>query len=134
MRLKKILIHTLIYLEVNYIILDFPKLHIIILVSLYRGFYKHKSKITLGLIYQEYIHYCNTNRWKRLDILQVKKVLEELYNSNIIYIKPDEKYQFLYELKLPADETKILISNLDKGKETCLLTYDIKYFLEDLSK
>ena len=69
-----------------------------------------------------------------MDILQVKKVLEELYNSNLIYIKPDEKYQFLYELKLPGEETKMLISNLDKDKETCLLTSDIKYFLEDLSK
>ena len=71
-----------------------------------------------------------------MDILQIKKILEELNNSNLIHIKPDEKYQFLYELKLPVDETKNVIRNLEKvsNLETALLSSDIKLFLEDLSK
>jgi hypothetical protein len=106
------------------------------LVCLYRAVLKHKAKITLGLIHQEYIAYCAINKWKRLDILQVKKVLEELYNSNLIHIKSDEKYQFLYELKLPLEETKNVIRNLEKVSNTdnCLLSTDIKLFLENLSR
>jgi hypothetical protein len=71
-----------------------------------------------------------------MDIIQVKKILEELYNSNLIHIKPDEKYQFLYELKLPLNETKDVIRNLEKvsTSDTCLLSTDIKSFLENLAK
>jgi hypothetical protein len=105
------------------------------LICLYRCVLKHKAKITLGLINQEYLIYCNKFKWKKMDILQVKKVLEELYNSNLIHIKSDEKYQFLYELKLPVDETKTVIKNLEKIKntDTSLITSNMLTFIENLS-
>jgi hypothetical protein len=113
--------------------IDFPKVHIIIVICLYRSFKKHKEKITLGLIHQEYLCYCKNYRWKVIDILQVKKILEELYNSNLIHIKKDDKYINLYELKLPIDETRQYILKLEK-LDYSLITSDMKSFLEDLSK
>lgn len=51
-----------------------------------------------------------------LDILIIKKILEELANSNMIYIKSDEKYLSLYELKLPYYETVDIIKGLNFKK------------------
>jgi len=69
------------------------------------------------MIYQEYLKYLGVSQMKTtLDILIIKKILEELANSNMIYIKSDEKYLSLYELKLPYYETVDIIKGLNFKK------------------
>ncbi len=109
--------------KINYIIffyLDFPKLHIILLICLWRCVGKYKDKITIGMIYAEYSLFCqpkyNANSGlskTKLDLIVVKKALEELLNSNLISVKNDEKYLQVYELKLPYELTQNTISKLD---------------------
>ena len=100
-----------------YQISDFPKLHITILVCLCRCIRIHKEKIGINMIYHEYLNYVNNQNIRtKLDILIIKKILEEMANSNLIYIKSDEKYLNLYELKLPYSETVDLIKELNFKK------------------
>lgn len=69
------------------------------------------------MIYHEYISFTtNQNIRTKLDILIIKKILEELANSNLIHIKSDEKYLNLYELKLPYSETVDLLKELNFKK------------------
>lgn len=99
--------------------LDFPKAHITILIMLLRAINRHKYRITAGMIYKEYSDCLlesnknnNLNRTK-LDLIIIKKILEELGNSNLLYIKSDEKYLSCYELKLTIEETKSSIMKLE---------------------
>ena len=88
-----------------------------ILICLCRSQKTYKEKITIGMIYQEYKNFVLKHDVKTvLDIIIVKKILEELANSNVIYIKSDEKYLNLYELKLPNNETCDLIKELNLMK------------------
>lgn len=71
------------------------------------------------MIYQEYSEYVSPKYHNglnkiKLDMMLVKKALEELANSNLIYIKHDEKYVNVYELKLPVMITKNMIERLSK--------------------
>ena len=51
------------------------------------------------------------------DLILIQKYLEELNNCNLIYIKSDEKYGKLYQLKLPLSEIrKILLELKNKNK------------------
>ncbi len=69
------------------------------------------------MIYSEYLKYiANQKLTITLDTLIVKKVLEELANSNMIHIKSDEKYLNLYELKLPYNQTIDLLKDLNLKK------------------
>ena len=73
----------------------------------------HKEKITLNLIHDEYSKYIKKTRQNFfLDLLQLKKRLEELQSCNLISIKSDEKYTDLFELKTSLEETKELLENL----------------------
>ena len=72
------------------------------------------------MIYAEYSLFCqpkyNANSGlskTKLDLIVVKKALEELLNSNLISVKNDEKYLQVYELKLPYELTQNTISKLD---------------------
>jgi hypothetical protein len=71
------------------------------------------------MIYQEYSEYVSPKYHQgltkiKLDMMLVKKALEELANSNLIHIKNDEKYLNVYELKLPVAITKNIIENISK--------------------
>lgn len=71
------------------------------------------------MIYKDYIDYVKRHKiTTKLDVIIIKKILEELANSNIIHIKSDEKYVNLYELKLPYSETETLLRelNIEKSK------------------
>jgi hypothetical protein len=72
------------------------------------------------MIYQEYSEFVcpkfqqtSINKTK-LDLIVVKKALEELHNSNLISIISDERYIYLYELKQPFEITQKLIFKLDE--------------------
>ena len=97
----------------NFFLLDFPKIHIVTLISLYIAKKKHQYKIILNMIYSEYLDYCKKyNQNFKIDLLQMKKRLEELRNSNIISIKTNEKLTEVYELKLPLDELKTILNKI----------------------
>jgi len=49
----------------------------------------------------------------KLDSIVVQKLLEEMFNSNLIHIKNDEKFIQLYELRKPIDETIKIINSMD---------------------
>lgn len=49
----------------------------------------------------------------KLDSIVIQKLLEEMCNSNLIYIKSDEKFIQLYELRKPIDETISLINSME---------------------
>lgn len=97
---------------------NFPKLHITLLLCLCHCICDYKERITIGMIYKKYyelIFKPNIGRIQKskLDLTLVKKYLEELYNSNLISIKIDEKYGNIYELKLPLCEMKRIIRSLE---------------------
>jgi len=52
----------------------------------------------------------------KVDLIIVKKALEELNNSNLISIISDERYLQIYEIKQPSDVTQRLIFKLEKLK------------------
>jgi hypothetical protein len=88
------------------------------------------------MIYSEYSIFCEPKSVNysgltktKLDLIIVKKALEELLNSNLISVKNDEKYLQVYELKLPLEMTKKIIYKLDDCKN---FNYDneMKSFLE----
>jgi hypothetical protein len=113
--LKSKIIYLFIYLLFNY--LDFPKINILILICLYRCVIKLKDKITLPNIYNDYVEYKKSKKINTiLDIIIIRKILEELANSNLIHIKSDEKYLNLYSLKYPTDETAEMIRDLNFSK------------------
>ena len=58
----------------------------------------------------------------KLDSIVIQKLLEEMFNSNLIHIKNDEKFIQLYELRKPIDETVSLINSMD-GNGYCLDSY-----------
>lgn len=90
-------------------------MHIVCLLCLYVAKKKHKDKITLNLIQHEYVEYCkNTNQDFKINLLQLKKRLEELRNSNIITLRSDEKLNDLYELKASDEQVKDFLDNLYK--------------------
>ena len=94
----------------------FPKLHIIFLICLCYCTSDYKENITIGMIYSKYyslLRRSNTKKSK-LDLVLAKKYLEELCNSNLIYIKNDDKFGCVYQLKLPVKETIKLILKLDE--------------------
>ncbi len=100
-----------------FIHLDFPKINILILICLYRCVVKLKDKITLPNIYNDYVEYKKSKKINTiLDIIIIRKILEELANSNLIHIKSDEKYLNLYSLKYPTDETAEMIRDLNFSK------------------
>lgn len=87
------------------------------MICLLRRVARDKDRITIGMIYQEYSEYVSPKFHSglskiKLDMILVKKALEELANSNLIHIKNDEKYVNLYELKLPVGITKNVIEKL----------------------
>lgn len=97
---------------------NFPKLHITLLLCLCHCICDYKERVTIGMIYKKYyevIFKPNIGRIQKskLDLTLVKKYLEELYNSNLISIKNDDKYGNIYELKLPLCEMKKIISSLE---------------------
>ena len=97
---------------------NFPKLHITLLLCLCHCICDYKERVTIGMIYKKYyevIFKPNIGRIQKskLDLTLVKKYLEELYNSNLISIKNDDKYGNIYELKLPVCEMKKIISSLE---------------------
>jgi hypothetical protein len=65
----------------------------------------------------------------KLDSIVVQKILEEMYNSDLIHIKSDEKFIQLYELRKPIDETISLINNMD-GKNGYTLDSYMKLWLQ----
>lgn len=72
------------------------------------------------MIYQEYgdficpkFQYTGLNKTK-LDLITIKKALEELANSNLVSIIKDERYVNLYELKQPFEHTQNLIFKLNE--------------------
>jgi len=94
------------------------------MICLLRRVARDKERITIGMIYQEYSDYVNPKNHSghhklKMDMILVKKALEELANSNLIYIKHDEKYLNIYELKLPAVITKNIIERLSKIEGIC---------------
>jgi len=121
----------------NFIYIDFSKFHVVLLICLWICVGKYKDKITAGMIYQEYSHFClskysysNSGMTKvKSELIVVKKALEELFNSNLIWIKYDEKYLQVYELKLPFDVTQKIIENLEENDN---FNYDneMKQFLK----
>ena len=94
----------------------FPKLHIIFLICLCYCTSDYKENITIGMIYSKYYSLMKRSNTKKskLDLVLAKKYLEELCNSNLIYIKNDDKYVCVYQLKLPIKETIRLILKLDE--------------------
>ena len=88
-----------------------------ILICLFRCVVKYKEKITLPNIYHDYVEYKKSkNIFNILDIIIIRKILEELGNSNLVHIKSDEKYLNLYSLKYPTDETAEMIRDLNFNK------------------
>ncbi len=88
------------------------------------------------MIYSEYSNFCEPKNINysgltktKLDLIIIKKALEELINSNLISVKNDEKYLQVYELKLPLEITKNIIFKLAECKN---FNYDneMKSFLE----
>ena len=68
------------------------------------------------MIYEEYTEFCKKDcRKLKIDMLHIKKRLEELSNSNLITIKQDEKYSDVYELKLPDDQIAKLFDRMYKN-------------------
>ena len=94
----------------------FPKLHIIFLICLCYCTSDYKENITIGMIYNKYYSLMRRSNTKKskLDLVLAKKYLEELCNSNLIYIKNDDKFGCVYQLKLPVKETIKLILKLDE--------------------
>ena len=94
----------------------FPKLHIIFLICLCYCTSDYKDNITIGMIYNKYYSLMRRSNTKKskLDLVLAKKYLEELCNSNLIYIKNDDKFGCVYQLKLPVKETIKLILKLDE--------------------
>jgi hypothetical protein len=113
-RLIKGKIYYILFLKI-----DFPKIHIISLISLYVAKKKcSEDKVNLNLIYNEYLDYCKKYSQSskiKLDLLQLKKKLEELKNSNIIHVKYDDKLIELYQLKFSDKE--LMDTLLDLYKE-----------------
>ena len=69
------------------------------------------------LINNDYVEYKKSKKINTiLDIIIIRKILEELANSNLIHIKSDEKYLNLYSLKYPTDETAEMIRDLNFSK------------------
>jgi hypothetical protein len=89
------------------------------------------------MIYQEYTNFClskysysNSGMTKvKSELIVVKKALEELCNSNLIWIRYDEKYIQVYELKMPYDVTQKTIEKLEDNDN---FNYDneMKQFLK----
>jgi hypothetical protein len=89
------------------------------MICLLKRVARDKDRITIGMIYQEYSEYVTPKFHSgltkiKLDMILVKKALEELANSNLIYIRNDDKYVNVYELKLPVGITKNLIEKLSE--------------------
>lgn len=71
------------------------------------------------MIYQEYVKFVLPKQKEgvhrtKLDLIIVKKILEELATFNLINIRSDDRYVNVYELKLPLAETKNSIISLNK--------------------
>ena len=113
---------------------NFPKLHITLLLCLCHCICDYKERITIGMIYKKYyevIFKPNIGRIQKskLDLTLVKKYFEELYNSNLISIKSDDKYGNIYELKLPVCEMKKIICSLENVNK---LDDDMKRMCESI--
>jgi hypothetical protein len=87
------------------------------------------------MIYKEYKSYCEpisnyggSIKKNTLDQLQVKQALEELFSSNMINIKNDEKYIQVYELKLPKDLIVKIFEKLEINKSPNF-DWELKQFL-----
>lgn len=87
------------------------------MICLIRSVKKYNDQITIGLIYQQYKEFGNSktdfvNFRTNLDQISIKKILEELSNSNLITIKNHEKYLVVYELKHSVEIEKQYIIKL----------------------
>lgn len=81
---------------------------------MYRCVVNFKDKITLPNVYHDYVEYKKSRKTSNiLDIIIIRKILEELANSNLIHIKSDEKFLNLYSLKYPIAETAEMIKDLN---------------------
>lgn len=114
-------INNLIKIEKNgpeyYLLKDFPKIHIIGLICLYQCKKHYRDKIVLDNVYNFYLTFVKEKELKfKIDKLQFKKRLEELYNSNLISIKSDDKHNEIYDLKNDLDETKKMLEKLNNDK------------------
>lgn len=82
---------------------------------------KHKEKISINNVYNEYKEYLKkSSQTFKLDILQIKKRLEELSNCNFVCILFSEKYNETYELKIPLStlcEYMSIVEKECKGKQ-----------------
>ena len=76
-----------------------------------------REKILLTTFYNKYKTIMKNYKRSSYDLILIQKYLEELNNCNLIYIKNDEKYGKLYQLKLPLSEIrKILLELKNKNK------------------
>lgn len=72
------------------------------------------------MIYQEYSDFVcpkfqqSGSHKVKLDMVVVKKALEELANSNLITISHDDRLLNTYELKQPLEVTQSLLFKLDQ--------------------
>ncbi len=93
--------------------IELPKYHITVLACILKTVAKHKDKIIVSMMYEDYLFFSRRNEIKTMKLELYKKIVEELCVFGIIYSKRDEKYTFTYELKYSSIELKNGIMKLD---------------------
>ena len=87
-------------------------MHILLLITLVRCVKNSNNQISIKLIYEEYSQYAITFNTVKLDQINVKKLLREMHNSNLIYIN-EKKFPESYELVKPIEEIIDLIYKMN---------------------
>ena len=112
-----------------YIIIGLPKIYIIVIACVIKEISRHKEKIYLGLIYDEYIRLTRKGNLTAIKIDLFKKIIEELNTLGIIYAKRDDKYTFVYELKYSLMELKAAVLKQENYNN---FESSLKLFLNDV--
>jgi len=116
------LVRTLVYISISnleylyskrLLKIELPKFHITVLACILKTVAKHKDKIIISMMYEDYLFFSRRNEIKAMKLELYKKIVEELCVFGIIYSKRDEKYTFTYELKYSSIELKNGIMKLD---------------------
>lgn len=123
-------ISSLEYLYSNIeLIIELPKIYLTIAACVLKAISRHKEKIYVGLIYEEYLRLTRNTNSKSMKIELFKKFIEELSTLGIIFAKRDDKYTFVYELKSSMTELKAAIL---KQENNTNFERSLKLYLNDV--